>query len=109
MRGISYVFLHEQNFRIQVVLSICALILSVVLSLKNSETIVVLLLIILILVLELVNSAIEKFTDVVKPRLHEQVGVIKDIMAGTVFISSLGAGIIGITIFFPYIIELFAF
>lgn len=105
--GITYVFLHEQNFRIQIIVSVIVCSLSWVFPLRDSERIVVVLLVIFILVLELVNSAIEKFADIVKPRLHEQVEIVKDIMAGTVLISSFGAIILGFIIFFPYIIELF--
>ncbi len=108
IQGVAYVFRNEQNFRIQLVVSVLASMSSVLLPLKGSERIVVMLLIIFILVLELVNSAIEKFTDIVKPRLHDQVGVVKDIMAATVLISSAGAAMLGIIIFYPYVIELFA-
>jgi len=76
-------------------------------SLTPAERIVIVLLIVFILVLELVNSAIEKFTDIVKPRMHDQVGLVKDIMAGTVFLSSAGAIILGCMIFIPHVIELF--
>jgi diacylglycerol kinase len=107
LHGIGYVFRHEQNFRIQVVISIVVFVFSWLFPLTGSERIAMVLLIVFVLVLELVNSAIEKFTDIVKPRLHEQVGIVKDIMAGTVLISSLGAIIWGLVIFLPYIIELF--
>lgn len=109
IHGIIYVFHHELNFRIQLFLAVGVMILSWILPLRGYERIVVLLLIIFILVLELVNSAIEKFTDIIKPRLHTQVKIVKDIMAATVFISALGASIIGASIFIPYVIELFAF
>lgn len=107
LHGIAYVFRHEQNFRIQVGVSLVTLLASWVFSLTASERIVIVLLIIFILVLELVNSAIEKFTDILKPRMHEHVGLVKDIMAGTVLLSSLGASIIGAMIFIPHLIELF--
>ncbi|PIR75447.1 MAG: diacylglycerol kinase [Candidatus Magasanikbacteria bacterium CG_4_9_14_0_2_um_filter_42_11] len=106
-RGISYVFCNEQNFRVQAIVGILVGIFAWVLPLSDGERLLVLLLIMLILILELINSAIEKFTDIVKPRLHQHVRVVKDIMAGTVLIASLGAFIIGCMIFMPHIIELF--
>ncbi len=108
IHGIVFVLRHEQNFQIQVVISVLTLVASWMFSLTSAERIVLILLIIFILVLELVNSAIEKFTDIVKPRLHEQVAIVKDIMAGTVLISSVGAAILGTMIFLPHVIELFA-
>ncbi len=107
LRGIVYVFRHEQNFRFQVAAASVVGVCSWVLPLRGSERIVIMLMIVFILVLELVNSAIEKFTDIIKPRLHLQVGIVKDIMAGTVLIASVGAAVLGISIFSPYIIELF--
>jgi len=80
---------------------------SLVLPLKGYERIVIMLLIVFILVLELVNSAIEKFTDIIKPRLHAHVGIVKDIMASTVLIASIGALLLGMSIFIPHLIELF--
>ena len=51
------------------------------------------------------NTAVEKFMDVVKPRLHAQVEVVKDIMAAAVFLASLGSIIIGSFIFIPRLVE----
>ena len=72
------------------------------------KKIIVLLLIVLVLVLELLNTAIEKFVDLVKPRFHGHAEVIKDVMAASVFVSSLGSLLIGLIIFIPYIVEYFS-
>ena len=106
IHGLVYVFSHESNFRIQVVVSLIIMAMSIVFPLKGYERIVIMLLITFVLVLELVNSAIEKFTDIIKPRLHTHVGIVKDIMAATVLISSVGAALLGMIIFIPYIIEI---
>jgi len=106
-RGIWYVFRNEQNFRLQTIATLLVGIFAWYLPLSDGERLLILLLIMLILILELINSAIEKFTDIVKPRLHQHVRVVKDIMAGTVLIASFGAFIIGLMIFIPHIIEVF--
>ena len=102
-KGVKYVFKHEQNFRIQVFAAILILLLAFIWKLTRAEIIVILLLIFLVLILELINSAFEKFADILKPRLDLQVGIVKDIMAGMVFCASLAAVIIGLVIFWPYI------
>jgi undecaprenol kinase len=107
-RGVRFVFKHESNFRFQTVAAIAVFALMYYFDLRNSEIIVLLFLIIGILVLELLNSALERFVDLLKPRLHKQAGVVKDIMAGMVLITSIGAVIIGIMIFWPYIIEIYS-
>ncbi|PIR76796.1 MAG: hypothetical protein COU32_00080 [Candidatus Magasanikbacteria bacterium CG10_big_fil_rev_8_21_14_0_10_42_10] len=108
VQGICYVFRNEQNFRIQLVVAVVVAGFAWYFPLSDAERILVLLLIMLIFILELVNSAIERFTDILKPRMHQHVRVVKDIMAGTVLIASVGAMILGLMIFAPHIIELFS-
>jgi diacylglycerol kinase len=105
-RGVRYVFSHEQNFRIQLVISLVVVGAMVGFQVRRSEVVVLLLLILLILILELLNSALEKFADIVKPRLAIQVQVVKDILAAMVLIASLGAMVIGAIIFWPYVFEM---
>lgn len=54
-----------------------------------------------VLVLELVNSAVERIVDLVKPQLHSCARDIKDLMAGAVLIASLFAVLVGLMIFLP--------
>lgn len=104
-RGVVYVFKHEQNFRIQLFLGFIVVVLMFVFGLSRQEMIVILLLILLVLILELLNSAIEKFVDLIKPRLHYQAEAVKDIMAAAVFFASLGSLLVGAIVFGPYIID----
>jgi diacylglycerol kinase len=106
-KGLRYVFLGEQNFRIQVFFAILAIIIMFLFNIKTSEKIIVLMLITLILILELVNTVVEKFINLLKPRMELQAGIIKDIMAGAVFIASFGSVIVGSMIFYPYLVNLF--
>lgn len=104
-RGLKSVFESERNFRIQIFFGICAIGLALYLPVKNWELILVILMVILVLVMEMVNTVFEYFTDLLKPRLHHYVELVKDIMAGGVLISSIGALIIGLLIFFPYLLK----
>lgn len=106
-RGLKYVFINEQNFRIQIAASAMLLILSLYFPLRIWELILVILLILLVLIMEILNTALEKFNDLLKPRLHHYVGVIKDIMAGGVLLTSAVALIIGLIIFVPHLVNLF--
>lgn len=107
IRGLRYTYIHEHNFRIQLVFAIIVIVAAMFLDIQHSERIVLFLLIMLVLLLELLNSALEKFVDLLKPRLHTQVGIVKDIMAGMVLIAAVGSIIIGVIIFSPYLIEQF--
>lgn len=101
-RGIRYAYAHEPNFRLQLYIAAIVMLSATVLGVTNYELIVLLLLIVSVLTLELFNTAIEALADVVKPRLHEQVRLVKDIAAGMVYLASIASVIIGGMIFYPY-------
>lgn len=105
--GVKFVFRHERNFRIQIFLAILTGIIGYFAGLKAYEWILIILLASFVLILELINTAIEKFLDVMKPRMHHFVAVIKDIMAAAVLLASIGAAAIGLIIFVPKLIEYF--
>ena len=106
MRGVSFVFRNEQNFRLQILVGLLVVLSGWYFGLTKTEWIVIIFLIISVITLEFLNSAVEKFADILKPRLDLHVQVVKDIMAGVVFLASCGAVIIGVLIFYPYIIDL---
>lgn len=102
-RGIRYVFRHEQNFRLQVYSAGFVFAGAVALRLRTPELLAILFLSILVLILELLNSALEKFVDLLRPRLSLQVEIVKNIMAAMVLLASAGAVAIGGIIFYPHL------
>lgn len=106
MRGLKHVFKSEQNFRIQVLAGLLVLVAAFYFPLHNWETILLILLVLLVLLVEILNTVFEYFSDLLKPRLHHYVGVIKDVMAGAVLLTSLVALVVGIIIFYPYLKDL---
>ncbi|MEK7213476.1 MAG: diacylglycerol kinase [Patescibacteria group bacterium] len=104
-RGLSHAFKHEQNFRLQIVASLVVLAATFVFPLKIWEIILIILLCVMVLTMELLNTALENFADLLKPRLHHYVYIIKDVMAAAVLLTSLGALIIGLIIFLPHLIN----
>lgn len=105
-RGIRYVFANEQNFRIQMMVALAAIVLAVIFAISRFEWLLLLLIIGLVLLLELVNTAVETMLDLLKPRLHVHVERAKDTMAAAVLVASLVGLIIGLFIFVPRIVEL---
>ncbi len=104
-RGLRQALRYEQNFQFQLVISIIVLLLSFYLGLKVWEKIALILVISSVLVLELINAVFEKLSDILKPRIHPYIKEIKDILAGTVLITSIAAVIIGLLIFWPHIFD----
>ena len=105
-KGISTVFKEERNFRIQLIIAIIVILLMYVFALNIIEKSILILLIIAVLVLELFNSILERLVDVFKPRVHGYIKDIKDIAAGAVLLSSIGAAVIAIIIFCPHVMDL---
>ncbi|MFH1192399.1 MAG: diacylglycerol kinase [bacterium] len=102
-KGIAEVFRKEQNFRIQIIISLLIVLISFYFRITVKEAVVVIFVIVFVLVLELINSAFERMVDILSPRIHDYAKDIKNIMAAMVLIASIGAAIIGVLIFWPYL------
>lgn len=100
-RGIAYLFKSQKNARIQLSIAIIAVIAGIILRINQCEWLAVLLCIALVLGLEAINTAIETLADKVHPGFDTKIGIVKDVAAGAVLISSLLAFIIGFIIFAP--------
>lgn len=109
LRGLFKVFHEEQNLRIQALIAVLVIALAGVFKIKPVEWCLLLLAIFTVILMEIVNSAVERITDVLKPRLNGYVKEIKDIMAAAVMTASLLALIIGLIILGPYLIDFFIF
>lgn len=78
-------------------------VLMMAMGLGAIEKSILLLTMMVVLSLELINSQVEKFLDILHPDHHPRVKIIKDFSAGAVLLSSLGSIIIGLLIFWPYL------
>lgn len=103
--GIAYAWRQGQNIRIQSAIAVLVLFCSFVFQVTRIEFLFLVLFIIIVLVLELVNTAIEFVADLVSPRFHEHIKIIKDVMAGAVLLAAIGAVIVGAVIFSPYLVD----
>ncbi|RMD58853.1 diacylglycerol kinase family protein [Candidatus Parcubacteria bacterium] len=102
IRGLIKTFKEEQNLRIQGLAALTVIVLAVWLHLNRWEWLALILAIGIVLILEVLNSAVERVCDLLKPRLHSYVKEIKDIMSAAVFLAALLAVVVGIIVFAPY-------
>ena len=102
MNGIVYTFKSERNFQIECTVAGTVVLLMMWLPLSRVECSLLIFTTIFVLGLELINTALERVMDILKPRVHPYARVVKDVMAGAVLMASLGALLIGILIFLPY-------
>ena len=92
--GIRYVWEHENNFRLQIVLGFVTLAAFILIQPAALWWGLITLCVTLVLVAELVNSAIEMLIDNLHPEFHAVVGKVKDMLAGMVLVMSVGAAIV---------------
>ncbi|KKU48114.1 hypothetical protein A3H10_01710 [Candidatus Uhrbacteria bacterium RIFCSPLOWO2_12_FULL_46_10] len=105
--GLQYAWRAEQNFRIQVIVAIAVFAVALYFKLSVARVVVLVMMSVIVLALELLNTFFEKLVDLLSPRLHYAVGVLKDLLAAAVLVSSLGALIVGFLIFWPYLSSTF--
>ena len=105
-KGLKRTFIEEQNFQIQTIVGIFVIILGLYFRISRIEWCFIIFTIGTVMLMELANSAVERVADILKPRIHDYVKEIKDIMAAAVFLASMSAVIIGLIIFLPYLFRL---
>jgi len=105
LRGLSKTYREEQNLRVQTAVGTVMVALALIFRINRLEWCLLLLTIGLVILMEIANSAVERITDVLKPRINGYVKEIKDIAAAAVMLSSLISVIIGVIIFWPYLFD----
>lgn len=104
VKGLIKIFREEQNIRVQSFIGILALLAAIYFQISRMEWVVIILIIGLVILMEIINSAVERVADILKPRIDSYVKEIKDITAAAVMLASIISIIIGIIIFTPYLI-----
>ncbi|MCD4694155.1 diacylglycerol kinase family protein [bacterium] len=103
IKGLIKTWREEQNLQIQSIIALLVLFLAFYFRITSIEWALLIFSISLVLTVELINSAVERITDILKPRINGYVKEIKDIMAGAVLLISIMSVVVGFLIFFPYI------
>jgi len=102
-RGLVEVFMREHSFRVHVLALIIIVAAIMILGIRGTDAALLVVVTTLVLVLELVNSIFERFIDVIEPKVGAHVRDFKDIMAGAVLVTALGALVVGLIIIIPYL------
>ncbi len=105
LQGMKHFFSGDRNGKIQVVLGVAAIALGFALSISSYQWLLVLFCIGLVISLEMINSSIEKYCDMITTDFHPGIRIIKDVAAGAVLVASITSLIIGLIIFIPAIVN----
>lgn len=99
LHGLRYALREERNFQIEMVVALMVVALLFVFPLSALERAVVVAMTVLVLSLELLNTALERVLDMLKPQVHPYVRIIKDLVASAVLVAATGALAVGLLVF----------
>lgn len=101
--GLAYCFRTQPNFRIHLTIAVLVLILAKLLMISRISLALLFFGILLVIVLEMINTAFEAIVDLLSPVWQQKAKIAKDVAAAAVLVIVVGAMIIGIIIFYPYL------
>ena len=106
-RGIRILLTTQHNALLHVVAAIAVIILGLFFGISLIEWSVVVLCIATVISAEAFNTAIEFLSDAISTDHHPLIGKAKDVAAGAVLITAIGALAVGLLVFVPHILSIF--
>ena len=104
--GVVFAFRHNQNMQIHVLFAVVVIILSIIFHISAFEMGILGVMILLVICTEMINTSIEEMTDLISKEHSKEAKIAKDVAAGMVLLTSIGAVIVGLLIFLPYLLRL---
>lgn len=104
--GIYFAIKLNRNMRIHITVAILVIIASIFFKVNAFEMGILGVMIVLVICTEMVNTALEEMVDLIINEHRKEAKIAKDVGAGMVLVASMGAVIVGILIFIPYILKL---
>jgi diacylglycerol kinase (ATP) len=104
LHGILEMLKSQHNAWVHAVATLCVIVAGVVLGVSTTQWCLLILVITTVWVAEGLNTAFEFLCDVASPEFHPLVKKSKDVAAGAVLLSAVGAVLVGLIIFIPYVI-----
>ena len=99
--GLAYCLRTQRNFRIHLAIGAAATVVGLLLGLTWIEWAVLAVTMVLVLSAEMVNTMIESLVDLVTQEYHPLAKTAKDVAAGVVLLTAIGAVVVGLVIFGP--------
>jgi diacylglycerol kinase len=104
--GLWWALTTQRNMRIHVALGAAAFVLGLLLRLSTMELALVVLTATVVLAAEMLNTVIEAAVDLASPAYHPLARIAKDVSAGAVLVTSLGAIAVGLLVYLPHLLSL---
>ncbi|MCC6726587.1 MAG: diacylglycerol kinase family protein [Saprospiraceae bacterium] len=104
--GIGELVASQTNAKIHLVAATLAVVAGFLLQINRTEWCAIVFAIAMVLAAEAFNTALEHLTDLVSPQYHPLAGKAKDVAAGAVLLTAIGAAAVGLLIFLPKILAI---
>jgi diacylglycerol kinase len=114
-KSLSYAFnglrlaFKDNHMKVHLAITFCVIGAGLFFEITRMEWLICFIVFGMVISLEVVNTAIEHFVDLVEPNFNPKAGAIKDLAAGAVLVASIAACICGVLIFGKYILDLLMF
>ena len=105
--GIYFAIKLNRNMRIHITVAILVIIASIFFRVNAFEMGILGVMIILVICTEMINTALEEMVDLIINEHRKEAKIAKDVGAGMVLVASMGAVIVGVLIFTPYLMKMF--
>ena len=104
--GLIWALKTQPNFRIHIGLSAIAILLGILFGLTSIEMTIIVFTILLGLITEMLNTSVEAMTDLITTEYRENAKIAKDVAAGMMLLTAIGAVVIACFIFLPHLLSL---
>lgn len=100
VNGIIYAATTQRNIKIQLVIAVITMVLSLFYNFTTAEFLVLTFAVFLVIFAELVNTAIETLVDLYVDQYHPKAKIAKDVAAGAVVLAAINAIVVAYFLFF---------
>jgi diacylglycerol kinase (ATP) len=107
IEGILHAARTERHLRYHFFAAGVVLLFSYAVGLTKPQFLIIALAVMAVLLAEMMNTAVEAIVDILAPEHHESARTAKDVAAGAVLITALGAALVGYVVLFPHVSDIF--
>ncbi|MBF0608757.1 MAG: diacylglycerol kinase [Candidatus Magnetobacterium sp. LHC-1] len=107
IEGILVAARTERHLRYHLYVAAIVILFSYIAGVTKTEFLIISIVTLVVITAELINTAIEATVNILSPEKQEQARIAKDVAAGAVLTTAMGAAIIGYIILSPYLMNIF--
>ena len=102
IEGILHATKTQSHIKFHLFAAFSVLLFCFMIGVEKNEFIIITLITLLVIISEMFNTALEAIVNITSPKENKIAKIAKDIAAGAVLVSSVGAVIIGYLVLWPY-------